>query len=101
MTDAGDGISLLPDPGRDSLLPSPGSQLADEARRYARLLVSDIRLYHEEEVIVGRAAADLRTRLAGPIDSARAAYLRRFGDESAFDHELVRILAGGDAHRLG
>jgi hypothetical protein len=83
-------------------LPAPLSAHADEhARIYARLLVSDIRLYHEEQVIHGRLVGDLSRRLAGPIASAREAYLRRFADVHAFERELVRILAGGDRDKLG
>lgn len=96
-----EGIALLPEVGREGFLHSRESQRAEEARGYARLLVSDIRLYHEEDVILGRAAADLSRRLAVAIDSARAAYRRRFEDEAPFDRELVRILAGGDPRRLG
>ena len=101
MTDDDDGIALLPDPRPDRVLPSPGSHRAGEARRYARLLVSDIRLYHEEEVILGRAASDLYRRLSAAIESARRVYHRRFEDGHFFDREIVRILAGGDSRRLG
>ena len=78
-----------------------GPRREDDARDYARLLVSDVRLYHEAEVFEGRAAKDLSRRLEGPIAQARARYLRRHSDTSVFEEELVRILAGGDARRLG
>ena len=92
---------LLPSLRAEGAATSLRSNAATYARNYARLLVSDIRLYHEEDVIVGRAARDLATRLEGPIASARAAFSRRFDDDRAFDRELVRILAGGDPNRLG
>jgi hypothetical protein len=71
------------------------------ARRYARLLVSEIKLYHEDEVVSGRRARDLATRLGGEIARARSQYeqrvpapVRRRAD--FFHDELVRTLAGGD-----
>ena len=73
----------------------------DEARDYARLLASDIRLFHEEDVILGRLHGDISMRLSGPIAVARERYLRRFADETLFDGEIVRILAGGAPGRLG
>lgn len=72
-----------------------------EWRDYARLLVSDIRLYHEEEVLLGRMEKDLAARLHGPIARARARYLARCEDPRIFDGELVRILAGGDPGNVG
>ena len=75
-----------------------------EAGAYAQLLVSEIRLYHEADVIGGRHARDLERRLSAPIGAARERYARRFplaSDQRAFDEALVRILAGGDPSRLG
>ena len=74
---------------------------SEEARAYARLLVSDIRLYHDMDVVLGRASGDLAARLEAPLREARARYLARFSDASPFDREVVRILAGGDPRRLG
>ena len=73
----------------------------EAARLCAHLLVSNIRLYHEEDVLVGRAERDLSARLGKDIAAARTNYRSRFEDESVFDRELVRILAGGDPARLG
>jgi hypothetical protein len=82
--------------------------LAEEdasARRYARLLVSEIKLYHEPAVIEGRRDRDLATRLGGEIARARALYEERvplFVRQRAdyFRDELVRTLANGDATLL-
>lgn len=74
---------------------------ATDAQMYARLLVSDIRLYHEEEVILGRATYDLRERLGDSIAAARATFLRRFDDDRVFESAIVLILAGGDPRKLG
>lgn len=75
------------------------------ARRYARLLVSEIKLYHEPEVIAGRRQRDLATRLGGEIARARVLYEQRVAAElrqraDYFRDELVRTLAGGDASLL-
>jgi hypothetical protein len=72
------------------------------ARRYARLLVSEIKLYHEPAVIDGRRDRDLATRLGGEITHARAMYDQRVPPHvreraDYFHDELVRTLANGDA----
>jgi hypothetical protein len=79
---------------------------AESARRYARLLVSEIKLYHESQVDEGRRAGDLRARLADPIARARELYEQRVppavpSRAELFEQELVRTLADGDAARLG
>jgi len=84
----------------DSAASRRGRQEA-EARAYARLLVSDIRLYHEEEVIVGRMEKDLGGRLGIAIEAARRRFLERHADAETFDTEVVRVLAGGDPSNLG
>lgn len=76
----------------------------DSARRYARLLVSEIKLYHEATVDEGRRAGDLRSRLGSQIARARGLYDQRVPPGAGadfFEQELVRTLAGGDAGLLG
>jgi hypothetical protein len=90
---------------------APKPALDDEetharARRFARLLVDEIKLYNEEKVVEGREHRDLYARLKEDIDKSRAAYDRRYGQSAAassnyFQQELVRILAQGDAALLG
>ena len=75
------------------------------ARRYARLLVSEIKLYHEPAVIEGRRDRDLATRLGGEITHARAMYDQRVPPHvreraDYFHDELVRTLANGDGSLL-
>jgi hypothetical protein len=75
------------------------------AKRYARLLVSEIKLYHEAQVMAGRRDRDLATRLGGEIARVRALYEQRVPLEvrrhTDFVHEeLVRTLADGDAALL-
>lgn len=77
-----------------------------DARRYARLLMEDIVLYHPEKVDEGRAQHTLLTRLADEIARARQAYNQRVPDEvraqgDFFEEALVRVLAGGNQEALG
>jgi hypothetical protein len=76
------------------------------ARRYARLLVSEIKLYNETAVRTGRERRDLLHRLRPEIDRARRLYEERVspavGARSAyFQQELVHTLADGDSALLG
>jgi len=78
----------------------------DEARRFARLLVSEIKLYNETKVEQGRRNKDLYERLKEDIDRSRQMYDERIGDDvrkvsNYFYDELVRILADGKAESLG
>jgi hypothetical protein len=82
------------------------SQGEESARRYARLVVSDIRLSHEPAVRLGREQRDLGERLRDQIERARETYLQRISPdviarERLFDEELVQTLANGDASLLG
>lgn len=78
----------------------------DDARRFARLLVSEIKLYNEGKVDAGRKNRDLYERLKEDIDRSRQMYDERIGEEvrkvsNYFYDELVRILADGNADVLG
>jgi len=78
----------------------------NEARRFARLLVSEIKLYNEEKVRRGRDEGDLYSRLREDIDRSRQMYDKRVRPEVSsrydyFHHELVNMLAEGDPHKLG
>jgi hypothetical protein len=78
----------------------------EEARRFARLLVSEIKLYNEDEVERGRAGKDIGTRLKEDIDRSREMYEKRIPADVRTGHdyfrdELIRILADGDADALG
>ena len=82
------------------------SKKHDEARRFARLLVSEIKLYNEPKVDAGRKNKDLYERLKEDIDRSRQMYDERIPDDvrkssNYFYDELVRILADGDANALG
>ncbi|HEX9160909.1 MAG TPA: hypothetical protein VF980_04310 [Thermoanaerobaculia bacterium] len=78
----------------------------DEARRFARLLVSEIKLYNESKVEAGRKNRDLYERLKDDIDRSRQMYDERIVEDvrkssNYFYDELVRILADGNADALG
>ncbi|WP_058867391.1 hypothetical protein [Chloracidobacterium thermophilum] len=78
----------------------------NDARRFARLLVSEIKLYNEAKVTEGRINRDLYDRLKEDIDRSRQMYDKRVNPIVAakFDYfydELVSSLAEGDASRLG
>jgi hypothetical protein len=81
-------------------------RLHNDARRFARLLVSEIKLYNEQKVMEGRSQQDLYQRLREYIDRSREMYDKRVKPEVArkydyFHHELVSTLAEGDAATLG
>lgn len=80
--------------------------VAAAARRTARLLVSEIRLFHEPAVKEGRRQGNLLTRLAPEIEKAREAYNEQVpagvrAHTDYFHQELIKTLAGGDAALLG
>jgi len=78
----------------------------NDARRFARLLVSEIKLYNEQRVNEGREAGDLYQRLREAIDRSREMYDKRVQPPVAekfdyFHYELVNSLAEGNADRMG
>src|SRR5579885_153184 len=78
----------------------------NEARRFARLLVSETKLRSEQKVRDGRDAGDLYDRLREDIDRSRQMYDKRVRPEVSgrydyFHHELVNMLAEGDPSKLG
>jgi hypothetical protein len=81
-------------------------RLHNDARRFARLLISEIKLYNEQKVVEGRSEHDLYDRLREYIDRSREMYDKRVKAEVAarydyFHGELVNTLAEGDASKLG
>jgi hypothetical protein len=92
-------------PGTAAKAGDEGAEEDTAARRYARLLVSEIKLYHEPAVIEGRRDRDLATRLGGEIARARVMYEQRVPAHvreraDYFRDELVTTLANGDARLL-
>jgi len=81
-------------------------RLHTDARRFARLLVSEIKLYNEPKVQEGRSRGDLYERLRDDIDRSRQMYNKRVAPPVAarhdyFHQELVNTLAEGDVSKLG
>jgi hypothetical protein len=78
----------------------------NDARRFARLLVSEIKLYNEQKVRDGREHGDLYERLREEIDRSRQMYDKRADPRVAarydyFHQELVNTLAEGHPDKLG
>ena len=74
----------------------------EAARRYARLVATDIRLYNEEAVVLGRRNGDLDHRLEEHLDRGKETFLRRHPDLGPTGLDLLRdayvqVLAAGDA----
>lgn len=85
---------------------SDGDERREEARRFARLLVSEIKLYNERAVLEGREGGNLYVRLKEDIDRSRQMYNDRIPEDirnssNFFYEELVRILAEGRPEALG
>jgi hypothetical protein len=86
---------------------SPEEQKShDDAKRFARLVVSEIKLYNEAKVNEGRKNKDIYERLKEDIERGRHMYHERVAapvreSTNYFYDELVRILAGGDQGALG
>jgi hypothetical protein len=86
--------------------PTGENALHEEARRLARLLISEIKLYNEEQVEEGRRNRDIYHRLKDDIDRSRQIFEERVHESvrsttDYFQQELVRSLAGGDPRALG
>jgi len=85
---------------------SSSDERKEEARRFARLLVSEIKLYNERAVLEGREHGNLYERLRDDIDRSRQMYEERIpgdvrADSNYFYDELVEILADGRPDALG
>jgi hypothetical protein len=77
-----------------------------DAKRFAKLLISEIELYNKTKVTEGRKSGDLYKRLKSDIDRSRQTYEKRFGKTVTkqydyFHEELVRTLAGNESSLLG
>jgi hypothetical protein len=77
----------------------------NEARTFAKLVATDIRLYNEQAVMLGRQHRDLARRLGEDLERGRDSFRRRFpdlGDEgmSLLQDAYVQVLAAGDPSLL-
>jgi hypothetical protein len=81
-------------------------KLHADAKRFARLLVSEIKLYNEHHVVEGRSNRDLYLRLKRDIDRSREMYEKRISPIVSrkidyFHDEIIRILGDNDPATLG
>lgn len=97
--------SPSPAPATDGLSPED-QEVHKKAKRFAKLLVDEIKLYNQAKVSEGRQNKDLYSRLKEDIDKSRATYEKRYGATVAagagyFNAEVIRILADNDPSALG
>ena len=81
-------------------------ELHKKARRFAKLLVEEIKLYNQSKVDEGKQHKDLYDRLKVDIEKSRATYDKRYAESAVasadyFTQELVRILADNDVSLMG
>ncbi len=97
---------VIPHPIAEVKAPTEEEKLHADARRFARLLVSEIKLYNEQRLTEGRENRDIYVRLKRDIDKSREMYERRVPVHVSrkfdyFNDEVVRILAENDPAKLG
>lgn len=85
---------------------SEEDELHKKARRFAKLLVEEIKLYNQPKVEEGRQRKDLYDRLKVDIEKSRSTYDKRYAESAVasadyFTQELVRILADNDVSLMG
>jgi hypothetical protein len=86
---------------------APGDEeVHKKAKRFAKLLVDEIKLYNQGKVNEGRQNRDLYDRLKEDIEKSKATYDKRYGSTPAssanyFNDEIVRVLADNDAALMG
>jgi hypothetical protein len=94
------GAPVSPPPAAPA---EPAAKEHEDAKRFARLLVSEIKLYNEAKVEEGRKNRDIYDQLKEDIERSRKLYSERYpgAPPGFFNDELVRVLAGGDEGALG
>jgi hypothetical protein len=105
-TDDSGSTVIMPSPLMAAAVTTEDQKLHEDAKRFARLLVSEIKLYNEAQVSAGRENKDLYDRLKDDIERSRRMYLERVPEHihsttNYFYEELVRTLANGDPVLLG
>ncbi|MGH9650403.1 MAG: GAF domain-containing protein, partial [Terriglobales bacterium] len=91
-----------PPPPPAPSIPAEDEEVHKKAKRFAKLLVDEIKLYNQAKVAEGRQNRDLYDRLKEDIEQSRATYEKRYGQTPAssgdyFTQEVIRILAENDA----
>ncbi len=101
-----EGTVVMPAIAPPPVLSDEEHKLHQDAKRFARLLVSEIKLYNEAQVAAGREHRDLYDRLKEDIERSRQMYQNRVPTHihtstNYFYEELVKTLANGDPTLLG
>jgi hypothetical protein len=101
----------MQEPARPSMLRevqplTEEEKLHADAKRFARLLASEIKLYNEQRVMEGRTNRDLYVRLKRDIDRSRDMYEKRVSPVVSrkvdyFHDEIIRVLGDNDPSTLG
>ena len=88
-------------------VPARGAENAElaAAKRFAKLVATDIRLYNEEAVMNGRREGDLAERLGEQIGRGKATFMKRHASMGSAAgkvlHEaFIEVLAAGDRDLL-
>ncbi|HEX8735869.1 MAG TPA: hypothetical protein VF721_11125 [Pyrinomonadaceae bacterium] len=81
-----------------------GEQSEEDAKGFARLLVTEIKLYNDYKIQRGLQNNNLYASLRDEIDEAAKMYRKRVSNPEYFEYfndALINILADGDKNRLG
>lgn len=97
--------TAVAEPAIDNLPPEE-QDLHKKARRFAKLLVDEIKLYNQGKVAEGKQNREVYKLLREDIEKSRATYDKRYGSSPVasakyFDVEVVRILADNDRSLMG
>jgi hypothetical protein len=87
-------------------IPAEDQDLHNKAKRFAKLLVDEIKLYNQSKVAEGKQNRDVYKVLREDIEKSRATYEKRYGSTQVasakyFDSEVLRILADNDRSLMG
>ena len=98
--------AAAPAPSGPATIAPGDEEVHKKAKRFAKLLVDEIKLYNQGKVNEGRQNRDLYDRLKEDIEKSKATYDKRYGSTPAssanyFNDEIVRVLADNDAALMG
>jgi len=88
-------------------LPPEEQEIHKKAKRFAKLLVDEIKLYNPAKVTEAKSSKTIYAVMREDIDKSRATYDKRYAATASviaagyFSQELIRILADGDASNMG
>ncbi len=105
VTPGGSNVASGTEPSLDNVS-AEDQEVHKKARRFAKLLVDEIKLYNQAKVAEGKQNRDIYKVLREDIEKSRATYNKRYGSTPAasakyFDSEVIRILADNDRSLLG